>query len=192
MKKALVIFLLGGLLVAPVFSQDAALDKVTAMAQEKSGASLDALSMAVYEAVKAQPQKAVDVFQGVMTQRKSWTVTETYAILRSVLLASPSLEASFVQNAAVYQSGGASGYSVSVVDSLGSQLVAALYTLPQTQAVASTVVQGVVGSASVGRAAGNGVSAEVLDAYVPVAPSAPSAAPEYSVTPTPPPTSVNN
>ena len=74
---------------------------------------------------------------------------------------------------------------------MGAQLLSALYTMPQTQSVAPAVVQGVVGSSSVVRAAGNGVSQSALEAYVPTAPSAP-VAPEYSVTPTPPPTSANN
>lgn len=191
MKKVLSIVMLAGLLTGPVYAADADVAKVTAMAQENSGATLDALSMAVYEAVKANPQSAVDIFQSVMSQRKSWSVTETYAVLRSVLLASPSLEAGFVQNASVYQ-GGAAGYSSAVVNSTGYQLLATLYTMPQTQAVASTVVQGVVGSSVVSRAAGNGVSVDVLNAYVPAAPVAPSPAPEYTVTPTPPPTSANN
>ncbi len=192
MKKVLTFILLGGFLAAPVFSEDAALSKVTALAQAKSGTSVDALSLAVYEAVKAQPAKAVEVFQSVMAQRANWSVTETYAILRSVLLASPTLEAGFVQVASVYQGASTSAYNLSAVDSLGGQLLVALYTMPQTQAVAATVVQGVVGSASVGRVAGNGVSLDALNAYVPVAPTNPGVEPEYSVTPTPPPTSVNN
>lgn len=174
--------LLAGLLAGPMYAAD--YGKVTAMAQAGSGATLDALSMAVYEAVKANPNSAVEVFQNVMQQRRSWSVTETYAILRSVLLASPALESSFLENASVYQKS-----STAASGTLGYQLVASLYTMPQTQGVASAVVQGVVGSSvAVGRAAGNGVSSAALNTYVP----APPAAPEYTVTPTPPPTSVNN
>ncbi len=184
MKKLLSLILLAGVFAVPTYAA-ADLAKVTALAQSDSGATLDMLSMSVYELVKAQPEKAAEIFQSVMSQRKSWSVTETYAVLRSVLLASPSLESSFVQSAATYEKG---GYSASVVNAQGYQLLSSLYTMPQTQAVASAVVQGVVGSAMVGRAAGNGVSAEALNAYVPVAP----VAPEYTVTPTPPPTSANN
>ena len=185
MKKVFSIILLAGLFAGPVMAEGAELSKVVSMAQAKSGTSLDALSMAVYELVKAQPADAVEIFQSVMSQRQSWGVTETYAILRSVLLASPTLESSFVRGAAVYESGVT---NASLVGSQGYQLLSVLYTMPQTQSVASVVVQGVVGSSLAGRAAANGVSNQVLDAYVPVAP----VAPEYTVTPTPPPTSANN
>lgn len=185
MKKIFSMILLAGVFAGSVFSEEAGVSSVVAMPQAKSGVSIDKLSLAVYEAVKAQPSKAVEIFQGVMAQRSSWNVTETYAVLRSVLLASPSLEASFVQGAASYQAG---GYSASAVSSAGYQLLAALYTMPQTQSVAAAVVQGVVGSSVVGRAAGNGVSQSALESFVPVAPSAP----EYTVTTTPPPTSANN
>ena len=185
MKKVLSIILLAGVFAGPVMAEGAGFSDVVAMAQKKSGTSLDALSMAVYELTKAQPSKAAEIFQSVMSQRESWSVTETYAVLRSILLASPTLESSFVQGAAAYEGG---SYAPSVVSSQGYQLLSALYTMPQTQPVASAVVQGVIGSAVAGRAAGNGVSAQVLDAYVPAAPSAP----EYTVTPTPPPTSANN
>lgn len=179
---------LAGAFVGPVYAAGVDVAAVTSLAQEKSGATLDKLSMAVYEAVKAQPDSAVEIFKSVMSQRSNWSVTETYAVLRSVLLASPTLEAAFVQQAADFQAG---AYSVDVVSSVGAQLLSALYTMPQTQSVAPAVVQGVVGSSSVVRAAGNGVSQSALEAYVPTAPSAP-VAPEYSVTPTPPPTSANN
>lgn len=186
MKKVLSMILLAGVLSGPVFSADVNIPGLAAMAQAKSGVSIDKLSLAVYEAVKAQPNKAADIFRSVMSQRSSWNVTETYAVLRSVLLASPSLEASFVQGVASYQGG---SYDASVVASSGYQLVTTLFTMPQTQSVAAAVAQGVVGSAVTGRAAaGNGVSESTLEAYVPTAP----AAPEYSVTPTPPPTSANN
>lgn len=187
MKKVLSIVLLAGVLAGSVYAAGADMAAVTSLAQEKSGATLDKLSLAVYEAVKAQPNKAVEIFQGVMTQRSNWSVTETYAVLRSVLLASPSLESGFVQSVAAYQG----SYDVASVSSMGYQLLSALYTMPQTQSVAAAVVQGVVGSSVAGRAAGNGVSQSVLNAYVPTAPSAPDA-PEYPVTPTPPPTSANN
>lgn len=185
MKKVLSIILLAGALAGPVFSVDE-YSNVAAMARANSGVSIDKLSLAVYDAVKAEPSKAADVFQSVMSQRSSWSVTETYAVLRSILLASPSLESSFVQSAAVYQ--GADG---SAAGTVGYQLLTALYTMPQTQSVAAAVVQGVVGSSVSGRAAGNGVSQSVLEAFVPAAPAAPEA-PEYTVTPTPPPTSANN
>lgn len=183
MKKMLSVILLAGVFAGTAVVAEVNAATLTAMAQKGSGVSLDKLSLAVYEAVKSQPGQAVDIFRSVMSQRTNWSVTETYAVLRSVLLAAPGLESGFVQGAASYQGGaGAAG------NTLGSQLVASLYSMPQTHSVAAAVVQGVVGSTTVARAAGNGVSQQVIDAYVPVAPSAP----EYPVTPTPPPTSANN
>ena len=177
MKKVLSMIMLAGVLAGPMYAADLA--TVTTMAAPGSGVTLDALSVAVYETVKASPQSAVDVFQAVMKQRRAWSVTETYAILRAVLLASPSLESSFVQAASTAQ-----GES----SSLGQQLYAVLCYMPETASVASTVVQGVIGSSVVVR---NGVSSAVMEAYVPVPPTV-SSRPEYTVTPTPPPTSVNN
>ena len=186
MKKVLSMILLAGVFAGPVLSAEGTASGAASVAA--SGASIDKVSLAVYEAVKAQPDKAADIFQSVISQRASWSVTDTYAVLRSVLLASPSLEGAFVQSATMYQTG---GYNVATMNSTACQLLNALYTMPQTQAVAGSVVQGVVGSAVAGRAAGNGVSQSVVDSYVPVAPSAPQA-PEYTVIPTPPPTSSNN
>lgn len=182
MKKLLSLILLAGVLSAPVYAETAALTKVADMAKPDSGVSMDALSMAVYDCVKAQPDAAVEIFANVIKQRPSWSATETYAILRSVLLAAPALEAGFVQGAESYTNG------VTGSDD-GARLVAALYESVQTQAVAAAVVQGVVGAGSVARAAtGNGVPAAVLEAYVPAAPSVPT----FDVSPTPGPTSPNN
>ncbi len=175
MKKVLSMILLAGVLSGPVYAAD--VQSVAAKAAT-SGVSIDALSMAVYEAVKADPQSAVEVFRAVMEKRNG-SVTETYAVLRAVLLASPSLESEFVKAASSPQTVGST---------LGQQLLETLYSMSQTSAVATTVVQGVVGSSSVG----NGVPSAALDAYVPAVPTAPSASPEYTVTPTPPPTSANN
>ena len=116
MKKVLSIILLAGVFASPVMAEEKGFSDVVAMAQKKSGVSLDALSMAVYELTKAQPTKAVEIFQSVIAQRENWSVTETYAVLRSVLLASPSLEASFVQGAAAYEGG---SYDAAVVSSQG-------------------------------------------------------------------------
>ena len=120
MKKVLSMILLAGVLAGPVYSADVNVSSLAAMAQKNSGVSIDKLSLAVYDAVKAQPDKAADIFRSVMSQRSSWNVTETYAVLRSVLLASPSLEASFVEGVASYQGG---SYDASVVTSSGYQLV---------------------------------------------------------------------
>lgn len=182
MKKLLSLVLLAGMLAAPVYAETEAMAKVTAMAKADSGATMDALSMAVYECVKAEPSQAVAVFKGVIDQRASWSATETYAILRAVLLANPSLESGFVQSAESYANGVTGSDDAAL-------LVAALYETESTQSVAAAVVQGVAGSSSVARAAsGNGVSSAVLEAYVPAAP----VVPEFEVPSTPLPTSPNN
>ena len=175
MKKVLSMIMLAGMLAGPMYA--AGLETVTAMAAPNSGVALDALSLAVYETIKASPERAVEVFQAVIKQRKSWSVTETYAILRAVLLASPALEVGFVQ--AATQSG---------TSDLGKQLYDALCFMPETSAVAAAVVQGVIGSSVVVR----GGAPAAMDVYVPAPPAVSTSSPEYTVTPTPPPTSVNN
>ena len=150
---------------------------VVQMAKKDSKVSIDALCMAVYEAVKADSSKAVDIFKSVMMQRDTWSATETYSILRSILLAAPSLEQGFVQNAAEYNNHPGS-YTPVAVDSMGYQLLSTLYTLPQTQPVAGTVAQGVAGSTITGSSVGSGITSDSMESYVPNAPStAPSASP---------------
>lgn len=176
MKKTLLVILLAGLFSCGVSHAAVANAQLAKMAQKESKTPLDVLCMAVYEAVKADETKAVDVFKTVMSQRETWTATETYAILRSILLASPALEYGFVQNVAAYNNNPGS-YAPVAVDSLGYQLLSTLYTMPQTQPVASVVVQGVVGSTITGKPVGNGVSSDSLESYVP---NAPATAPEAS------------
>ena len=148
---------------------------VVQMEKKDSKVSIDKLCMAVYEAVKADSSKAVDIFKSVMMQRDTWSATDTYAILRSILLADPSLEHGFVQNAAEYNNHPGS-YTPVAVDSLGYQLLSSLYTLPQTQPVAGTVAHAVAGSTITGQPAGSGVTSDAMEVYVPNAPSTPSAA----------------
>ncbi len=187
MKKVLCAILFAGIVAGPVFSAETA-SSVAVMAKAGSKVSIDKLSLAVYEVVKAEPSKAVDVFCAVMAQREKWSVTDAYAILRAVLLAAPELEVSFVQAASVHQGG---AYDTRVVGSSGYQLLTSLYAMPQVQAVADAVVQGVVGSSKIMRPTRVGVPQKVLDAYA--YPTTPAPVdPEYPVTPTPPPTSSNN
>ena len=170
--------------------------RVVQMAQKDSGASFDALCVAVYEAVKADPNSAVDIFKSVMMQRESWSATETYSVLRSVLLASPALEDGFVANAHAYNNNPGSYVPVHV-ESMGYQLLATLYTMPQTQPVAGTVAQGVAATTITGEPAGSGITSSGMEVVVP---NAPAVTPEqeeqekedYPVTPTPPPVSPNN
>ena len=176
MKKILFALVLAGVF-SGVMSYAASETQLAKMAQKEAKTPLDALCVAVYEAVKADTTKAVDVFKTVMMQRDSWTATETYSILRSILLASPDLEHGFVQNAAAYNNNPGS-YMPTAVDSLGYQLLSTLYTIPQTQPVASVVTQGVMGSTITGTSVGSGVSSDSLESYVPNAPSTPPAVSE--------------
>ena len=114
--------------------------------------------------------------------------TETYSVLRSVLLAAPSLEDGFVANAQAYNNNPGS-YVPVAVESAGYQLLATLYTMPQTQPVAGTVAQGVAATTITGTSAGNGVSSDSLESFVP---NAPATTPEEDVLVTPPATSALN
>ena len=188
MKKMLSMLLIAGMIAGTVSCAAADVTQLTKMAQKESKTPLDQLCMAVYEAVKADASSAVDVFKSVIMQRDSWTATETYSILRSVLLAAPNLEAGFVTHAPKFNNAPGS-YTPEAVEHSGYQLLSALYTLPQTQPVAGTVTQGVLGSTITGKAAGSGVSSDPTEA---TAPTAPSGSPSYIVLPTPGSTSANN
>lgn len=188
MKKVLSLVLMMGLFSAPVCSAAASADQLVQMV--KGNTTLDSLCVAVYETVKADTTKAVDVFKAVMGAKDSWTATETYAVLRSVMLASPSLEQGFIEGAKAGGNVGGS-YTPSVISAPGYQLFSLLCTMPQTQAVASVVTQGVAGSSVTGgQAAGSGVTTETYVPTVPAVPTPPDE--EYPVIPTPPPTSADN
>lgn len=191
MKKILVAILLAGVLAGNTCLAAPAMEQVAKMAQKNSGSSLDELCLAVYEMVKSSPDSAVDVFKSVMMQRDSWTATEVYSVLRSVLLAAPSLEEGFVANAHAYNNNPGS-YAPQAVESAGYQLLSTLYTMPQTLPVAGTVAQGVAATTITGSTTGNGVSSDSLESYVPNAPAVTPEQEEYPVLPTPPPYSPNN
>ena len=188
MKKTLMAMVLVGVFSGNLCVAAPAPEQVAKMAQKGSGTSFDALCVAVYEAVKAAPNNAVEIFKPVMMQRESWTATETYSVLRSVLLAAPSLEDGFVANAQAYNNNPGS-YVPVAVESAGYQLLATLYTMPQTQPVAGTVAQGVAATTITGTSAGNGVSSDSLESFVP---NAPATTPEEDVLVTPPATSALN
>lgn len=191
MKKILSLILAAGMLSGVATAAAPDVSQVAKMAQKDSDVSIEALCMAVYEAVKANPDAAVDVFKEVMMQRESWNATDTYAILRSVLLAAPALEDGFVKNAPAYNNNPGS-YEVVAVDSVGYQLLAALYTLPQTQPVAGTVAQAVLAGTVTGTSVGSGVSSDALEGFVPNAPNTTPEQDLYPVIPTPGPVSPNN
>lgn len=177
--------LLAGVFVGNVSVAAPPTEQVTKMAQKNSGISFDALCVAVYEAVKAEPNNAVEIFKSVMMQRESWSATETYSVLRSVLLAAPALEEGFVTNAQAYNNNPGS-YVPVAVESMGYQLLATLYTMPQTQPVAGTVAQGVAATTITGTSTGNGISSDSMESYVPNAPAVTPEQEEEELIPVPP------
>ena len=185
MKKTLMAILLAGVFVGNVSVAAPSTEQVTKMAQKNSGISFDALCVAVYEAVKAEPNNAVEIFKRVMMQRESWSATETYSVLRSVLLAAPALEEGFVTNAQAYNNNPGS-YVTVAVESMGYQLLATLYTMPQTQPVAGTVAQGVAATTITGTSTGNGISSDSMESYVPNAPAVTPEQEEEELIPVPP------
>lgn len=185
MKKTLMAILLAGVFVGNVSVAAPSTEQVTKMAQKNSGISFDALCVAVYEAVKAEPNNAVEIFKSVMMQRESWSATETYSVLRSVLLAAPALEEGFVTNAQAYNNNPGS-YVPVAVESMGYQLLATLYTMPQTQPVAGTVAQGVAATTITGASTGNGISSDSMESYVPNAPAVTPEQEEEELIPVPP------
>ena len=154
MKKTLIAMLLVAAFAGNFCMAASTTEQVAKMAQKGSGTTFDALCVAVYEAVKAEPNNAVEIFKTVMMQRESWSATETYSVLRS-----------------------------------GVQLLATLYTMPQTQPVAGVVAQGVAATTITGTSAGNGISSDSVQTYVP---NAPATTPEEDFFVTPGDTSSNN
>ena len=187
MKKTLIAMLLVAAFAGNICVAASTTEQVVKMAQKGSGTTFDALCVAVYEAVKAEPNNAVEIFKSVMMQRESWSATETYSVLRSVLLASPALEEGFVANAQAYNNNPGS-YVPVAVESAGFQLLATLYTMPQTQPVAGVVAQGVAATTITGTSTGNGISSDSVQTYVP---NAPATTPEEDIFVTPGDTSSN-
>ena len=74
------------------------------------------------------------------------------------------------------------------VESAGFQLLATLYTMPQTQPVAGVVAQGVAATTITGTSTGNGISSDSVQTYVP---NAPATTPEEDIFVTPGDTSSN-
>lgn len=92
MKRICVALVLLGLV--SVASADAASperEKVMELSAPGSKSSLGNICLAVYEAVKAEPAKASEIFGDVISQRTTWKTSEIAAIFRSVLMARPDL-----------------------------------------------------------------------------------------------------
>lgn len=175
MKKFLSMILLAGMLAGPLYGAGQA--DWASMAD----APVDKLSMAVYNAVKENPDEAAEIVKKIAESSTAWDVSRAYAVLRAVLLASPSLESGFTQSAAAYLS---SGQIAGTGTIQGSELVNAL--VAADAGVAAAVMQSVTGAVATmitGPVTKHDGANE--DASMPVVPI-------FPVTPTPSPTSPNN
>ena len=175
MKKFLSMILLAGMLAGPLYGAGQA--DWASMAD----APVDKLSIAVYNAVKANPDEAADILKKIAENSAVWDVSRAYAVLRAILLASPSLESEFTQSAAAYlRSGEIAGAGTIESSNLVKALVAA------DAGVAAAVMQsftGAVATMITGPVTKyDGANEDVSMPVVPI----------FPVTPTPSPTSPNN
>lgn len=106
MKKILVVFI--ALLAAGVLPVGAASpewEKAVALSAPESKASLGSICLAVYKAVKAEPDKAAEIFDDVIQQRTTWKVSECVAIFKAVLMALPDEKRNLARYARSYRGG---------------------------------------------------------------------------------------
>lgn len=97
--------MLAGVVAAPVSYAGPAKDNAVALAAPDSRVSLGAICLAVYEAVKAEPEQAVAIYSEVINQRTTWTPNECASIFRAVLMARPDLKGNFSSYVRTYSSG---------------------------------------------------------------------------------------
>ena len=142
MKKALTMMLV--LLSAGVLSAEdmtPQMEKVMVATAPESKASLNAICLAVYEAVKAEPQKASSIFDEVIQQRTTWKASECTAIFRAVLMALPDEKRNLSQYARSYK-GGKDGKNAGMVtvgpDPVISEMLDSLYRASLEDGVAET------------------------------------------------------
>ena len=83
--------LVGGLFALPVQAAGPMLDRAVELAAVDSKASLDSICSAAYEAAKEAPNELDAVFESILSQRTTWKASETYAIMRAILMARPDL-----------------------------------------------------------------------------------------------------
>ena len=89
-------FLLAGSMVS-LSSAASAREQAVAAAAENSKSSIDAISLALYEAVLATPSEAVSICEELLSQRGGWSAYECEVLMRAVLLARPDLKAELVK-----------------------------------------------------------------------------------------------
>ena len=101
----LAMLMLAGIVAVPASYAGSAKDNAVALAAADSRVSLGAICLAVYEAVKAEPQEAVSIYAEVINQRTTWTPNECASIFRAVLMARPDLKGNFSSYVRTYNSG---------------------------------------------------------------------------------------
>ena len=97
--------LVGGLFALPVQAVGPMLDKAVELAAVDSKASLDSICSAAYEAAKEAPNELDAVFESILSQRTTWKASETYAIMRAILMARPDMAQNFSLYAGSFHKG---------------------------------------------------------------------------------------
>ena len=97
--------LVGGLFAFPVQAAGPMLDKAVSLAAVDSSASLDSICSAAYEAAKEAPNELDAVFESILSQRTTWKASETYTIMRAILMARPDLMQNFSLYAGTFHKG---------------------------------------------------------------------------------------
>ncbi|MCQ2364081.1 MAG: hypothetical protein MJ051_00825 [Akkermansia sp.] len=115
-------------------------------------ASVDSVCKAVGDAVQDAAVSPSKLFSDVMGARKSWTSAQVAGVYKSILIGSPELSASFVDDLDAFQQAG-NPTTVSSDASEGMKLLAALYGMQisgvNADAVLASVVSSSMGGASV-------------------------------------------
>lgn len=125
-------------------------DAAVAVAKN-SEATMESICAAAAAAVKNDSVAPADVFTSVLGARSSWTAAQVAGLYKSLLMASPSLSTSFVDDVQAFENAG-KPVSVGAEASEGVKLLAALYgaEIPgvNADAVLSTIMADTMGSAA--------------------------------------------
>lgn len=123
-------------------------DAAVAVAKD-SKATMESICTAAAAAVKNDAVAPADVFTGVLAARSSWTAAQVAGLYKSLLLASPSLSASFVTDVQTFEAADKPAV-VGADASEGVKLLAALYNaeIPGVNAdvVLSSIMADTMGS----------------------------------------------
>lgn len=125
------------------------LQEAVALATD-SKASMDSICVAAAAAVKDGKTAPTEVFVKVIASRESWTSAQVAALYKSILMASPALSASFVDDVKIFEKAG-KPTTVEADAPEGVKLLAALYGTEisgvSADAVLASVVAGAMGPA---------------------------------------------